>query len=104
MKFKEYVLILRCDFKISYANLMKMTDKSNICKGKRVKITLRDYYNNLPDAKVIAPKSVLIGNIAEKCEVSLSTARNWCGGFRPRKQKWIDAISEVVGIPAEELF
>lgn len=67
-------------------------------------MTLRDYYNNLPEAKVIAPKSDLIERIAEKCDVSYSTARNWCGGFRPRKQVWIDAIAEEVGIPAEDLF
>ena len=101
---KDNILILRCDFKISYANLMKMTNKSNICKSEKEKMTLRDYYNNLPEAKVIAPKSDLIEKIAKKCDVSYSTARNWCGGFRPRKQAWIDAIAEEVGIPAEELF
>lgn len=75
----------------------------NAQKNKR--ITLRDYYMALPKPVVTSEKQRFLERIAERCEVSDTTVRNWCMyGFRPQKQKYIDILSEETGIPARDLF
>ena len=66
-------------------------------------MTLKSYYKNLPDAKY--PKSELINKIAVQCGVTLASARNWIlYGIHPEKPEHVQIISEITGIPVENLW
>lgn len=66
-------------------------------------MTLRGYYKNLPEPT--HPKKELINSIAVKCCVTLATARNWIlYGFRPGNPAHIQIISDITGIPKENLW
>lgn len=82
---------------------MESINNSNSSSRKGQIMTLRSYYKNLPDAR--HPKSELINEIAMKCGVTLATARNWIlYGIRPGKPEYIQIISEITSIPAENLW
>ena len=66
-------------------------------------MTLKSYYKNLPNPT--HPKKELIQNIATRCGVTETTARNWIMyGFRPDNPDHIQIISEITGIPAKNLW
>lgn len=66
-------------------------------------ITLRGYYKGLPNAN--CPKSDFIRNVAFKCKVTESTVRNWINyGMKPNDPEHISILSEMTGIPRENLF
>ncbi len=84
-----------------------MKNKTNTKNGaeRSETITLRDYYLSLPKAKVIAPRKEFLESIAKKCEVTISTARNWVMyGMKPQKQSHVEVISRETGLPADRLF
>ena len=84
---------------------MKSISKTNTSPGGEVKMTLRDYYRNLPDAKEIAPKKALIEKVAMRCDVPASTARSWLiYGNKPRNTHYLTVLSEETGIPIDDLF
>ena len=84
---------------------MKSIDYSNILPKPEGKITLRDYFNSLPDAAKIAPRQNLILQVSERCEVPYSTARSWLAyGTLPRNKKHLEILSEITGIAVEDLF
>lgn len=67
------------------------------------KITLQDYYENLPDAEY--PKTNFINSVVSKTGVSASTVRNWIFyGMKPANENHIDVLVEITGIPAEKLW
>lgn len=71
---------------------------------KDQEMTLRDYYDNLPDREHIAPKKEFVQNIAAICFCAESTVRAWLSGTQkpdPLKQK---TIAEYLGLPVEKLF
>lgn len=71
-------------------------------KQKTKKITLRGYYNDLPEAT--HPKTDFINEIASLTGVSTASVRNWIMGMRPQNPNHIDILSEVTGIPKSELW
>lgn len=72
---------------------------------KNKKNTLKDYYKSLAKPVVFSEKQRFLERIAERCEVSDTTVRNWCMyGFRPQKPKYLKILSEETGIPEENLF
>ena len=82
---------------------MESINNSNSSSRKGQIMTLRSYYKNLPDARY--PKSELINKIAMRCGVTLATARNWIlYGIRPGKPEHIQIISDITGIPADNLW
>lgn len=86
---------------------MKSTEKSNSITEDKKKITLRDYYKNLPEANEIAPRKLLVKRIAERCSVPESTARSWFSfGVKPRENKdaIIAILSEETGIAPEDMW
>lgn len=84
-------------------NIMESINNSNSSSRKGQIMTLRSYYKNLPDARY--PKSELINKIAMRCGVTLATARNWIlYGIRPGKPEHIQIISDITGIPADNLW
>ncbi len=67
------------------------------------KMTLKGYYLGLPDA--IHPKTDFITKIMSECNVSFTTARNWVMGVtKPFNQSHVKKLSELSGIPEDELW
>lgn len=72
-------------------------------EGKKQKMTLLDYYENLPKSSY--PKKDFIQRIMSECDVSFTTARNWTKGHtRPIVDWQIEKLSEITGIPKEQLW
>ena len=72
-------------------------------KGETRKMTLRGYYESLPDAT--CPKTDFINEIASKTGVTSSTVRNWIFyGMKPANENHIGVLVEVTGIPADKLW
>lgn len=72
-------------------------------KGEQEKMTLRGYYESLPDAT--CPKTDFINEIASKAGVTSSTVRNWIFyGMKPANENHIGILVEVTGIPADKLW
>lgn len=81
----------------------KINTKADAKRSKT--ITLRDYYLSLPKAKVIAPRKDFLERIASKCEVTISTARNWVMyGMKPQKPSHVEVIAHETGLSADQLF
>jgi transcriptional regulator with XRE-family HTH domain len=65
-------------------------------------MTLKDYYNNLPDS--INPRREFREHLAKECGVSVITLYRWLSGeITPDKLK-MEKVAEVTGVPAEDLF
>ena len=72
-------------------------------KEEQRKMTLRDYYEGLPDAT--CPKTDFINEIASRTGVTSSTVRNWIFyGMKPANENHIGVLVEVTGIPADKLW
>lgn len=72
-------------------------------KGEQKKMTLRGYYESLPDAT--CPKTDFINEVASKTGVTSSTVRNWIFyGMKPANENHIGVLVEVTGIPADKLW
>lgn len=70
---------------------------------KTQKMTLSDYYENLPKSSY--PKKDFIQKVMNECDVSFTTARNWTkGNTRPMVDWQVDKLSEITGIPKEQLW
>lgn len=77
--------------------------KTNVSQGKGCKMTLRDYYYGLPET--ISPKTEFIIKVMKETEASYASVRNWIVyGMKPKKQSCIKALSEITGIPADDLW
>ncbi len=80
---------------------MKSISKTNTFEGKIQGLTLSGYYENIPTF----PKKDFIDKICERCEVNENTARNWIANrSKPQKASHYRILSELTGIPAENLF
>lgn len=65
--------------------------------------TLAEYYNALPQQT--SPKSDFLRQVMCECGVSFTTAMNWAKGkVKPSSKKYIEKLSELTGIPKEQLF
>lgn len=72
-------------------------------KGEQKKMTLRGYYESLPDAT--CPKTDFINEITSRTGVTSSTVRNWIFyGMKPANENHIGVLVEVTGIPADKLW
>ncbi len=85
------------------ANVILFIQMANKISEKPPKMTLKGYYQNLPDAT--HPKTDFITRIQSECGVSFTTARNWVMGVtKPDKPENIQKLSEMTGIPESELW
>jgi transcriptional regulator with XRE-family HTH domain len=67
------------------------------------KMTLADYYDNLP--RQTSPKSDFVREVAKRCDISEATVRWWLRGqFRPSRKEFYRVLSEMTGISEENLF
>lgn len=82
---------------------MESSNKTNTLNGKGQSMTLRGYYKSLPEPTF--PKKDFIQEIATKCNVTLTTANNWIKyGIKPNNPEHVRILSEITGIPAEDLW
>lgn len=82
---------------------MESIKESNVLDEKRGFLTLKGYYNNLPEPTY--PKRDFIMEIASKCNVHYATVRNWIFyGFKPDNPEHIKILSEATGIPENQLW
>lgn len=65
-------------------------------------MTLKEYYQAL-EHRPMTPKQQLRKRLMDAFGVTEMTISRWVGGDIPPKDKW-DKISEITGIPVEELF
>jgi hypothetical protein len=66
-------------------------------------MTLKEFYNNIPGQP--SPKSDFVRKVAAKLEVSEATVRLWVTGkYKPRHPSFYRGLSELTGIPENELF
>jgi len=66
-------------------------------------MNLIEYYKQFPEPT--APKSDWVRMVAEKLEVSEATVRSWIQGRnKPRHPSLLRGLSEITGIPENELF
>lgn len=66
-------------------------------------ITLKDYYQSLPEST--SPKTEFVNDIAFRCNVTSNTVRNWISyGMKPSNPEHVKIISEVTGIPCDQLW
>lgn len=66
-------------------------------------MNLQEYYKNIPEKS--APKSEFITKVAKQLEVSEATVRGWVNGrFKPSHPSFMRGLSEITGIPEDQLF
>lgn len=83
--------------------LMRKVEKTNILAENVPKMALKSYYDNLPDAS--CPKTEFLNEVQKKTGVSASTVRNWIRfGMKPTNPQHRKIVSEITGIPSEELW
>lgn len=96
-------LSLHREYLNNNAKLQKNICMANKSEEKKQKMTLLDYYENLPKSSY--PKKDFIQRIMSECDVSFTTARNWTKGHtRPMVDWQIKKLSEITGIPKEQLW
>lgn len=89
--------------KYNSAKINKEFDYYNKMKKNKEKMTLRGYYECLPDAN--CPKTDFINEVASKTGVTSSTVRNWIFyGMKPANESHVDVLVKITGIPATELW
>lgn len=85
------------------ANINKVFEmnKENSIKAK----SLKDFYNKLPESRVVSPKGDFLRELVNRCNVTYTTARNWIVyGMRPSNKENLKILSELTGIPEDHLF
>ena len=76
---------------------------AKIINKKGQNLTLKGYYDGLPDPTV--PKREFILEVMTRCKVAETTVFNWISGrTRASDPKHIAALSEITGIEAENLW
>jgi len=66
-------------------------------------MNLQNYYKSIPEHT--SPKSNWIRQTAERLGVSEGTVRTWVyGKNQPRDSRILKQLSEITGIPENELF
>lgn len=83
---------------------MKSLENSNTSNQQEKKMTLMDYYESLSPARV-TERALFIEKVCEDLEVSPPTVLNWIAGRNlPQKESYYVKLSELTGIPKDELF
>lgn len=69
------------------------------------KLTLADYYDTLPTATTMSPKSDFVKQVAKECNVSINTVRNWIlNDMKPSNPAHIEVLSRITKINETELW
>ena len=82
---------------------MKSIGKSNTFEDTKSKMTLKDYFDAIPEAS--APRQEFLKKIMEKTGCPYSTVRSWfVYGFKPREERIIGILQEETGIVPENMW
>ena len=82
---------------------MENANNSNTLLEKSKSMTLKGYYNRLPEPTF--PKKDFVKEVADKCNVTQTTARNWIRyGIKPNDPEHIRILSQITGISPENLW
>ncbi len=66
-------------------------------------LSLAAYYKGLPRA--VPPKKSFVAEVSRRCGVEPYTVEIWIAGkSRPSKEEYLDVLSDMTGIPKEQLF
>lgn len=66
-------------------------------------MTLKGYYKRLPQRN--APRLDFLTEVANRCGVTITTARNWClYGIKPMSHEHVEVLVELTGISEEDLW
>lgn len=85
------------------AKVSKMIENHKENQQKVQKMTLKGYYQQLPDAN--HPKTDFVNEVAMDAGVSAATVRNWViYGMRPQNKNHVEILSRKTGIPVENLW
>ena len=89
--------------------VMEIIQSSKKMGEKTEKITLKCYYQSLPER--VAPKQKLLEEIQEECDrltgkrPTITTVRNWVlYDIKPQSPMYVQAIVNVTGIKEEDLW
>ena len=66
-------------------------------------MALKDYISNLSEAKT-TEKTLMLKRIATACGVNVSTVYRWANGASTPDKLKMEKISELTGLPVDELF
>ncbi len=82
---------------------MKSIVNTNIKQDEKRKMTLKSLYLSFP--KRTSPRAEFAEMIAERCGVTVTTARNWLlYSMRPNNPEHIAILSEITGIAPEDMW
>lgn len=80
-----------------------MVQRQATFSEKSQKMTLKGYYENLPEST--HPKTDFVNKVAHLAGVSTATVRNWIAyGMKPNNTAHIDLLSSITGIAKEDLW
>ena len=82
---------------------MKVIEKQSEFDKNCQKMTLRGYYESLPNSS--HPKTEFVNEIAVRAGVSTATVRNWISyGMKPSNPEHIELLSQMTGIDKDSLW
>lgn len=80
-----------------------MSEIDKKMSSKVPKMTLKGYYEGLPEAKF--PKTEFVNKIVHETGVSTATVHNWIHGkTKPSEKKYVEKLCEITGLLEEELW
>lgn len=80
-----------------------MSDMKKEMSEKVPKMTLKGYYEELPEAKF--PKTEFVNKIVQATGVSTATVHNWIHGkTKPLEKKHIQTLCELTGLREGQLW
>lgn len=81
-------------------------DKPSSKAGRGTKMTLGDYYKSLSPSRIRkTERTEFVDRVCKELEVSRFTVLNWIAGRNvPQKASYYTKLSQITGIPVDNLF
>lgn len=68
------------------------------------KSTLRQFYDQLPERSVTAPKADFVRKVASACRVECATVRCWIYGTQKPDSLRTSILAKMIGVKENEVF
>lgn len=82
---------------------MKSIGNSNTFGGTESKMTLKDYFDSIPESS--SPRNEFIKKMMDKTGCPYSTVRSWfVYGIKPRDERVLEILQEETGIAPEDMW
>lgn len=83
--------------------LMKSICNSNTFGDTKSRMTLKDYFDSIPEAS--SPRQEFLKKMMEKTGCPYSTVRSWfVYGIKPREERIIGILQNETGISPEDMW